>query len=81
MVLITFDAAAKQKGYEIIGNWGRSIINHLYWCVSSTPDGDAETVLAKWLSLEDNVHNKHDKKFPKCAHGKLRGADRNKKWF
>ena len=38
------DAAAKQKGCEIIGNWRRSIINHLYWCVSSTPDGDAETV-------------------------------------
>ena len=78
------DAAAKQKGCEIIGNWRRSIINHLYWCVSSTPDGDTETILAKWLSLEDHVHNKHrhkDKKFPKCAHGKLRGQDRKKKWF
>ena len=44
----------------------------------------SRSVLAKWLSLEDHVHNKHkhkDKKFPKCAHGKLRGADRNKKWF
>ena len=51
------DAAAKQKGCEI--TWRRSIINHLYWCVSSTPDGDAETVLAKWVSLGDHVHNKH----------------------
>ena len=77
-------AAAKQKGCEVIGNWQRSIVNHLYWCVSSTPDGDADTILAKWLSLENHVHNEHthmDKKFPKCAHGKLRGQDRKKKWF
>ena len=78
------EAAAKQKGCEIIGNWQRSIVNHLYWCVSSTSDSDTETILAKWLSLENHVHNKHrhkDKKFPKCAHGKLRGQDRKKKWF
>ena len=78
------EAAAKQKGCEIIGDWQRSIINHLYWCVSSTPDGDPETILAKWLSLENHVHNEHrhkDKKFPKCAHGKLTGRNRKKKWF
>lgn len=78
------EAAAKQKDCEIIGNWQRSIINHLYWCVSSTPNGDSETILAKWLSLENHVHNKHrhkNKKFPKCAHGKLRGKDRKRKWF
>ena len=28
------EAAAKQKDCNIIGNWQRSIINHLYWCVS-----------------------------------------------
>ena len=78
------DAAAKQKGCELIGKWRRSIINHFYWCVSSTPDGDTETILAKWLSVENHVHNKHrhkDKKFPKCAHGNLRGQERKKKWF
>lgn len=72
------------KGCELIGNWQRSIVNHLYWCVSSTPDGDADTILAKWLSLENHVHNKHrhkDKKFPKCTHGTLRSQDRKKKWF
>ena len=37
------EAAAKQKDCEIIGNWQRSVINHLYWCVSSTPNGDSET--------------------------------------
>ena len=78
------EAAAKQKDCEIIGSWQRSIIKHLYWCVSSTPNGDNKVILAKWLSLENHVHNKHrhkDKKFPKCAHGKLRGQERKKKWF
>ena len=43
------EAAAKQKGCKIIGNWQRSIIiiNYFYWCVSSTPDGNTETILAK----------------------------------
>ena len=77
-------ATAKQKECKIIGNWQKSIINHLYWCVASTNDGDEETILAKWLSLDNHVHNKHthsDKKFPKCTHGDLTSSDRNKKWF
>ena len=90
MVMVTtgfrkkLEAAAKQKECKIIGNWQKSIINHLYWCVASTNDGDEETILAKWLSLDNHVHNKHthsDKKFPKCTHGDLTSSDRNKKWF
>lgn len=78
------EAAAKEKGCERIREWQRSIMNHFYWCVSSTEDGDPETMLAKWLSLENHIHNEHrhdNNKFPKCAHGKLRGQDRKKKWF
>ena len=78
------EAAAKQKECQIIGHWQRSIVNHLYWCVVSTKDGDKGTILAKWLSLDDHIHNKHthsDKKFPKCVHGNLRGTERTKKWF
>ena len=41
------ETTAKQKGCEIIGNWQRSIINHLYWCVSSTPDDDTETITSQ----------------------------------
>ena len=62
----------------------RVIINHLYWCVSSTPADDAELIKAKWLSLDNHIHNvhrRHGEKFPKCIHGKLRGQDRNKKWL
>ena len=78
------EAAAKQKDCGIIGNWQRSIINHLYWCVASTMDGDTDTILAKWLSLDNHVHNKHthsDIKFPMCVHGSLTGNERKKKWF
>ena len=49
----------EQKDCHIIGNWQRSIINHLYWCVASTKDGDQDTIEAKWLSLDNHIHNKH----------------------
>lgn len=64
--------------------WVKSIINHLYWCVASTPDGNETIIKAKWLSLDNhlhNVHRGHSKDFPKCLHGRLRGRDKNKKWL
>lgn len=76
------EAVAKQSGCELIGKWQRSIINHLYWCVSSTSGGDTDTMIAKWLSLDNHVHNKHTHetpKFKKCAHGRL--GTHKKKWF
>ena len=68
----------------MIGKWEKSIINHLYWCVASTPDGDETMIKAKWLSLDNhlhNVHQGHSTDFPKCLHGQLRGRDKNKKWL
>ena len=41
------EAAAKQKDCGIIGNWQRSIINHLYWCIVSKMDSDTDAILAK----------------------------------
>ena len=49
----------KKLEAEMRGNWQKSIINHLHWCVASTKDADANTILAKWLSLENYIHNKH----------------------
>ena len=73
----------KQKGCELVCEWQKSIINHLYWCVSSSSDDDSsELIKAKWLSLENHVHNvhkKHSKEFPKCLHGRLRGRDKKEK--
>ena len=76
------EALAKQKDCELVGQWQRIIINHMYWCVASTPDGSGELVKAKWLSLEHHIHNihtRHSTLFPMCAHGEL-GLGR-KKWF
>ena len=56
----------------------------MYWCIASTPDGNGEVVKAKWLSLDNHVHNTHSGHsdlFPVCAHGELQGQDRSKKWF
>ena len=55
-------------------------MNHLYWCVASTEDGDGETILAKWLSLDNHVHDMHQHaspKFKQCAHTQLS----KRKWF
>ena len=80
----------KQKGCELVCEWQKSIINHLYWCVSSSSNDDDndnstnELIKAKWLSLDNHVHNVHkknSKEFPKCLHGRLRGRDKKKKWF
>ena len=71
-------ALVKQKDCEVIGKWEKSII---YWCVPSTPEGNEATIKAKWLSLDNHLHNVQrgqSKGFPKCLHGKLRGRDKNK---
>ena len=60
------------------------MVNHMYWCVLSSPCGDRDTVLAKWLSLENHIHNKHSghsKLYANCTHGRLVGQVRAMKWF
>ena len=47
---------------------------HIYWCVSSSSDGNSELIKAKWLSLEchiHNIHTGHGALFPQCVHGEL----------
>ena len=73
---------AKQKECDIIGEWQRSIINHLYWCVASSQE-DGESVKAKWLSLDNHVHDIHTGHggvFPEYIHGQL-DVQRPRKWF
>ena len=78
------EALSKQKDCGIVGRWLKSLINHLYWSVASTPGGDQALMKAKWLSVDNHIHNVHQghsSNFPKCLHGDLHGHEANKEWF
>ena len=78
-------AIAKEKGCEVLREWIDSIINHLYWCVVSSPSDSPELVLAKWKSVLNHLQNKHtgheDPLFPDCTHALLSGREARKKWI
>ena len=60
--------------------WTQSIVNHLYWSTHLSPSG--EVTVAKWTSLLNHLHNKHNhdnQLFPKCLHQKI--TRRSKKWL
>lgn len=44
------DALAKEKDCELVGEWKKSLMNHLYWSAVSTPDGNENLIEAKWIS-------------------------------
>ena len=74
----------KTKDFELVQEWIRSIVNHLYWSVSSSAEGKPEEIEVKWTSLDNHVHNVHRGRsiiFKKCLHKKLTGRKRKKKWF
>ena len=55
---------AKQKDCQLVGQWERRLVNHLYWYVVSTTDGDGDVIKAKWLSVDiHNVHSDHSQLF------------------
>uniref|UniRef100_A0A1X7U695 Uncharacterized protein n=1 Tax=Amphimedon queenslandica TaxID=400682 RepID=A0A1X7U695_AMPQE len=65
-------ALAKQKDCEVIGDWTKSIINHLYWCAMSSPSNlssSPDLIRDKWVSVVNHMHNKycHTGTFKKCA--------------
>ncbi|XP_061183986.1 uncharacterized protein LOC133192121 isoform X2 [Saccostrea echinata] len=75
------EAIGKKKKYKQVGDWARSVSNHLYWCAASS-EGDGELVSEKWLSILNHitdVHEGHGKRFPKCLHGDLEDRDWIKK--
>ena len=78
------DVLAKQKNSELVGKWGKSIVNRMYWSVASTPTGNSDLIKAKWLSLVNHVHNIHSghgEDFPSCAHEKDPKYNQNKMWL
>ena len=40
------NALAKEKDCELVGEWKRSLVNHLYWSAVSTPDGNGDMIKA-----------------------------------
>ena len=67
---------AKKKDCELVDKWEQSIINRMYWCVVSTPNGKGDMMVTIWLSLENLINNKHSghgRLFQKCSHGSLVG--------
>jgi solute carrier family 8 (sodium/calcium exchanger) len=75
------EASGKKKKCKQVGDWARSVSNHLYWCAASS-EGDGELVLEKWLSVLNhitNIHDGHGKLFPSCLHGELEDRDWIKK--
>ena len=78
------DALVKEKSCELVGEWKRILVNHLYWSAVSTPNEKGEVMRAKWMSLDNHIHNKHkghSKEFLSCKHKTLWGRRRKKKWF
>ncbi|XP_061193060.1 uncharacterized protein LOC133201277 [Saccostrea echinata] len=77
-------AMSKEKGYEQLQEWIRSICNHLYWSAASTPDGNGQLLLKKWQSVANHVQNIHEhdgELYNTCPHGPLEGIERHKKWL
>lgn len=66
---------AKYKDCELVGEWTKSITNHLYWCAASSPDGDGDQMVVRWKSLMEHLCDQHDQ----CYHLPL--GERRKKWF
>ena len=78
------ETLAKEKDCDIVGEWVRSMVNHLYWSAVSTPSGNGEEIREKWMSLDNHIHNihsGHSASFPRCEHPLLRGWNKKKKWI
>ena len=66
---------SKYKDCELVGDWVKSITNHLYWCAASAPEGNGDEMAVRWKSLMEHLCDQHDR----CYHLPL--GDRRKKWF
>ena len=77
-----FAAASKKKPCQALNGWIKSIINHLWWAVS-TCDGDETLLREKWCSILFHIQNKHKwsscSKFYKCVHPRITKSKARKK--
>ncbi|ELT92690.1 hypothetical protein CAPTEDRAFT_143227, partial [Capitella teleta] len=78
------DAIGKLKTCQEINLWTNSVVDHLYWSVSSTQDSNGHLTLAKWLSVLNHVMNEHEghgNLFPRCLHESITGIETRKTWI
>lgn len=73
------DALGKKRDCRDVLEWRKSIVNHMYWCAASTPDGDGEVMKAKWQIVASHTQNIHEN--PNCAHGILEGDSSDRLWL
>ena len=75
-------AATKKKPCQALNGWIKSIMNHLWWAVS-TCDGDEILLREKWCSILFHIQNKHKRsscaKFHKCVHPRTTKSKARKK--
>jgi len=69
--------AAKYKDCSVVGEWTKSITNHMYWCAASSPDGDGDEMVKRWKSLMDHLCNDHSN----CYGDHTDLEDRHRKWL
>ena len=50
---------SKYKDCELVGDWVKSITNHLYWCAVSAPEGDSDEMTVRWKSLMEHLGGNH----------------------
>ena len=53
-----YEEINKYKDCEVVGEWTKSITNHMYWCAASS-DGNGEEMVKRWKSLMDHLCNDH----------------------
>ena len=62
----------KESNCEEISDWIRACKNNLSWSATSTSNGDAKVMLAKFLSFLGHIVDKHENLenplLSKCAH-------------
>ncbi len=66
-------AALKTKGFADLADWIVSVINHLYWSVTSS-EGNADLAIEKWTSVCNHVAEIHEHDGPlykNCTHGEV----------
>ena len=79
------DALGKKSDCRDVSEWRKSIVNHMYWCAASTPDGDGEVMKAKWqivaLHAQNIDKNPNSALHPECGHGTLEGDSCDRLWL